>query len=149
MVTTFLSDEVISPTDLRANQRHWLNKASENVVTIVTGHKQFALINRERISNLYAQKHYSELALRYCQEVNNNIKSTTFPWVKDLSEEEKSEFHNELLSCIVQTIITDDWSSMEYLLEDWKATAEVNSNSEVAEALLAEENPSTYVKSKD
>ena len=149
MFTTFLSDEVISPTDLRTNQRHWLDRASENVVTIVTGRKQFALISRERIGKLYAQKYYSELVLRYFQEVNSNIGSTIFPWVKDLDGEEKSEFNSELLSCIMQTIITNDWSSMEYLLEDWKATAEVNNNSEVAEALLVEESPSTYVKSKD
>ena len=148
MATTFLSDEVISPTELRANQKHWFNRASENVVTIVTGHKKFALINRERISKLYMQKYYSELVLSYCQEVSKNIRSTTFPWVEHLREEEKSEFHNELLSCIMRSIITDDWLSMEHLLEDWKATAEVISNSKLAEALLEEEDHSSYVRSK-
>jgi len=148
MAITFLSDEVINPTELRTNQRHWLDRATENVITIVNGRKQFALINRERICKLYAQKYYSELILKYCQEVNNKIESSTFPWTKYLNDEEKIELYNELLNTFSKSATIDDWSPVEHLLEDWQATAEINSDPKIAKALLAEEDPSKYVKLK-
>jgi hypothetical protein len=149
MISTFLSDDVINPTELRANQRHWLDKATENVITIVNGTRKLALINRERISKLYAQKYYSELVIKYCQELDKNIKSNVFSWAEYLNDEEKAEFHNELISTIMTAVVTDEWSSMEHLIEDWKATAEANSNPKIAQALLAEEDPSKYVEIKD
>lgn len=149
MATTFLSDEVISPTELRTNQKHWLDKACENVITVANGRKKFAIVNREQISNLYAQKHYTEMMLSYCQELMKKIKSTTFPWSEHLSNEQRSEFHNELLNCVMESSATNDWSSVEYLLEDWRATAEVESNPTLAKVLLAEEDPLEYVKIKD
>lgn len=149
MVTTFLSDEVISSTDLRANQKYWLDRASENVITIVNGRKKFALINREHISNLYAQKYYSEIILRYCKETNTGVSSVIFPWIEHLSNEERDEFYNELLNCAMESTINNDWSLIEQLIEDWKATAEVNSSPTLARTLLEKEDPSKYVRIKD
>lgn len=149
MVTTFLSDVVITPTELRTRQKHWLTKAAENVITITNGHKKLALIDRERVSKLYAQKHYSELVIKYCQEIEKNKKSDAFPWVEYLNDEEKLEFRDELLVNIMIAITTDEWLSMENLIEDWKATAEVNIKPKIAKALLAKEDPSKYVSVKD
>lgn len=149
MISTFLSDEVISPTQLRTNQKHWLDRACKNVVTIANGRKQLAIINRERISILYAQKHYMEMMLSYSQELAKGLQFATFPWVEHLNSKDRVEFHNEFLSCIINSAITNDWTLAEYLLEDWKATAEVESNPILAEALLAEADPSKYVEIKD
>jgi hypothetical protein len=149
MVTTFLSDVVITPTELRTRQKHWLTKAAESVITITNGHKKLALIDRERVSKLYAQKHYSELVIRYCQEIEKNKKSDAFPWVEYLDNEEKLEFRDELLVNIMIAITTDEWLFMENLIEDWKATAEVNIESKIAKALLVKEDPSKYVGIKD
>lgn len=149
MGSTFLSDAVISPTELRTRQKHWLDRATENVVTIVSGHKQLALLNREHISKLYAQKHYSELVIRYCQELDKKIKSNAFPWTEQLNDGEKLEFHNELLAAIMDAISTNDWLPMEHLIEDWKATAQAISNSALTKSLLAKEDPSKYVRAKD
>jgi hypothetical protein len=151
MATTFLSDEVISSTQLRTNQKHWFAKASEGAVTIVNGRnrKLFTLIDRERISNLYTQKYYMEMILEYCYEIIKGIKSTIFPWAESLSEEEKAEFHNEILDCVRQATATGDWSSIENLLDDWKATALVESNPKIAGALLEKEARSKYIEIKD
>ena len=150
MGTTFLSDAVISPTELRARQKHWLATATENVVTIVSGHKKFALVNRERISKLYAQIHYSELVIRYCQELlDKKIKSEVFPWTEQLNAKEKLEFYNELVDTIINASSTGDWLPMEHLIEDWKATAQAIGNPALTKALLAKEDPSKYVRAKD
>ena len=74
MATTFLSDEVISSTQLRTNQKHWFDKAIDGVVTIVNGKKQFVLVNREQISKLYAQKYYTDIILNYCYEIIKKLK---------------------------------------------------------------------------
>ena len=149
MGNTFLSDAVISPTELRTRQIHWLDRAAENVVTIVSCSKQLALVSREHISKLYAEKHYSELVIRYCQELDKKIKSNAFPWTEQLNYEEKLEFHNELLATIVDAISTNDWLPLEHLIEDWKATAQAIGNPALAKSLLAKEDPSKYVKAKD
>jgi predicted nucleotidyltransferase len=149
MATTFLSDEVISSTQLRTNQKHWFDKAIDGVVTIVNGKKQFVLVNREQISKLYAQKYYTDIILNYCYEIIKKNESNTLRWANFLSDEERNAFHDELISHVMKAIITDDWSSVGYLLEDWKATAEANSNPQLRDALLAEEDPSKYVKIKD
>jgi len=148
MITTFLSDEVINSTELRNNQKQWLDKACENVITIINGRNKFAIMNRERISSLYAQKHYTEIVLGYCQELAKGLQSTTFPWAEYLNSEQRVEFHNELLNCVMESIVSNDWSPVEYLLEDWRATAEVESNPTLAKALMAKDDPSEYVEIK-
>ena len=149
MGSTFLSDAVISPTELRIRQKQWLDRATENVVTIVSGRKQLVLVNREHISKLYAEKHYSELVIRYCQELDKKTKSNAFPWTEQLNDEEKLEFHNELLATYMDAISTNNWLPLEHLIEDWKATAQAISNPALAKSLLAKEDPSKYVKAKD
>jgi hypothetical protein len=149
MTTTFLSDEVISSTELRTNQKHWLEQATEKIITVVNGRKQFALVNREQISNLFAQKHYTELAIGYCQEIRGNTKKDTFPWSKYLNDEEKVEFSDEFLNAIMSSIITNDWIGVEHLIEDWKATALAIHDSTLLKALTSEEDQSKYAGIED
>ena len=149
MATTFLSDEVISSTQLRKNQKHWFDKASEGAVTIINGRKLFTLIERERVSDLYAQKHYMEIILEYCYEIIKGSKSSVFPWTEFLNEEEKVEFHDEIINCVKQATTTGDWPSVENLIEDWRATALVESKPVIAKALMEKEDRSKYVEIKD
>lgn len=53
-----------------------------------------------------------------------------FPWVKYLSDDNRVQFHKELLES------TDE---AEHLIQDWRATAEVESNPGLAKALLEED----------
>lgn len=50
---------------------------------------------------------------------DNQLLFILFPWIEHLNEEEVVEFRDELLA----------------LLEDWKATAEVNSSPKLSEVL--------------
>jgi len=145
MVSTVFSDMIVSATDLRKNQKRWLEAASQSPITINYGHSRLALVNRDQIRNLYIQKYYTELVLKACQEFLKGLKSETFPWVESLSTEEKVEFHKELLTCVMKSIITENWSQLEYLIQDWKATAETARSPEVVKALQDEGISSEYV----
>ena len=146
MVTTVFSDEIINPTELKKNQRHWLDKARLQPVTVKFGDGSLAIVDRELMKNLYAEKHYAELLVKYCQEeAAAKDKSDVFPWLNSLDDEEKKEFHDEFLATFVKATQDNNWTEMGYLLEDWKATGEAEANPEVREALLAEENLEEYV----
>ena len=49
MVTTVFSDEIINPTELKKNQRHWLDKAQRQPVTVKFGDSGLAIVDRELI----------------------------------------------------------------------------------------------------
>ncbi len=148
MMSTVFSDFLINATDLRKNQKHWLARAYENPITISYGRKQLAIMNRDQVGKLYTEKYYAELVLKACQEFVKGLKSDTFPWVEYLSDDEKTEFHSELLTSIMTAIITDNWTPLEYLIEDWKATAETAQNPEIAEQLQHRGTPKEYVTLK-
>jgi len=148
MTSTVFSDFIVNSTDLRKNQKYWLKKAYENPITVSYGHRQLAIMNRQQIGKLYTEKHYTELVLKACQEFVKGLRSETFPWVEYLDEEEKIEFHKELLTCIMNSIITDNWIQLEHLIEDWKATAEVASNPEISRMLQDKATPEEYVTLK-
>lgn len=149
MVSTVFSDYIVNATDLRTNQRQWLEKAYNNPITVNYGRKQLAIMNREKVGKLYTANYYSELVLKACKEFMDENKSSTFPWIEYLSNEEKMQFHTELLSTTLKSIIIGNWTQLEYMIEDWKATAEVESNKKLAKALRAEVDSSHYVEIKD
>jgi hypothetical protein len=149
MLATFLSDEVISSTELRANQKHWLEKAAEKAITIVNGRKQFALLNREHIRELYAQIYHTGLALNLCQEIIKKSKSMTFPWLQYLGDKEKKEFYDEYLEAIGMAMETHEWEAVEQLVEEWKATALIMKDPALVKELTKETNSSEYVRLKD
>lgn len=148
MVSTVFSDFIVNATDLRKNQRHWLIKAYDNPITINYGRKQLAIMNRDQVGKLYTEKYYAELVLKACQEFVKGLKSDTFPWLEYLSDDEKMEFHSELLTSIMKSINTDNWTQLEHLIEDWKATAETAQNSEITEQLQHRGTPEEYVTLK-
>lgn len=148
MVSTVFSDFIVSATDLRNNQKRWLEKAYDNPITISYGRRQLAIMNREQVGKLYAEKYYVELVLKACEEFVKEQGSHTFPWLEYLVDEEKTEFHKELLTYVMKSIITGDWTPLEHLIEDWKATAEAATNPEIAKMLQGKATPEKYVTLK-
>ena len=146
MVNTIFSDEIVNATDLRTNQKRWLEAALTKPITVNYGRKQLALLDREKVSNLYQAIYYLELVIKTCEEYEREKKSTVLPWVEYLSSENRGKFHNELLEVTINSILSNDWDAVEYLIQDWKATAEIESNPDLSKALLSEDNPAEYVK---
>ena len=145
MVGTVFSDFIVKASELRRNQKRWLDEAHRNPITVSYGRRQLAIINREQVRGLYMEKHYLELVLRAFQELTEGSKSDTFPWVEHLSDEERKQFQKELLACVTRAVIAGDWSQMENLIQDWKATAETEQIPEIVRALQDEERRSEYV----
>jgi len=148
MVSTVFSDFIVNATDLRRNQKLWLERAYDRPITVSYGRKQLAIMNREQVHKLYTFNYYAELVLKACQEFTKEKKSDTFPWIEYLSEDEKMQFHSELLTRTMKSIITGDWAKLEYLIQDWKATAETAQNPEIAEQLQHRGTPEEYVTLK-
>lgn len=147
MINTVFSDEIINPTELKKNQRRWLDKARKQPVTIKFGDSGLAIVDRELMKNLYSEKHYAELLVKYCQETGNSAtgKSSIFPWTTSLPDEDKQEFREEFFSTFVKATQTNNWTELEELLEDWKATAEAYDNPEFMEAVKNRGKPGDYI----
>jgi len=148
MASIAFSDVIVNATDLRQNQKHWLEKAYDNPITVSYGQKRLAIMNREQIGKLYTTKYYSELVLKACEEFMKELKSDTFPWEEYLTEKEKLEFHKELLTRAIKSIMTGDWTHLEHLIGDWKATAETERSPEIVKALQDRGTPEQYVTLK-
>lgn len=148
MVTIAFSDEIVNATELRNKQSHWLTMASKRPVTVTYGSRKLTILNREKIRNLYIQAHHLELFVKYCNGVMKGVKSSEFPWVEYLDDEEKKQFHEEYISSIMVAIVTENWEGVETLLEDWKATAETESNPDVMKALKTKVPKEEYVTIK-
>jgi len=149
MTTTVFSDEIVNATQLREKQSHWLTVASKRPVTVTYGPRKLTILNRETIRNLFIQAHYLELFVTYCNEVMKGTKSTKFPWIEHLDEEEKKQFHEEFIGSTETAVFSEDWDMVETLLEDWKATAETKSDKEVMKALRAKQEPGKYIALKE
>ena len=148
MASTVFSDFIVNATDLRKNQKHWLEKAYDNPITITYGRKKLAIMSREQVGKLYTEKYYAELVLKACQEFTKEQKSDTFPWMEYLSDDEKIQFHSEILNCAMKSIITGDWTQLEYLIQDWEATAETERNPEIVKMLQDKGTSEEYVTLK-
>jgi len=148
MVSTVFSDFIVNATDLRKNQKQWLERAYNNPITVSYGRKQLAIMNRDQISKLYMKEYYAELVLSACQEFMEGLRSNTFPWMEYLSDEEKTQFHKELLTSATKAIFSDNWVHLEHLIADWKATAETAQHPEIVEQLQHKGTPEEYVTLK-
>lgn len=66
-------------------------------------------------------------------------KPTTIPhefnWLKHLNSDEQAKFFAGLLSRLVPSVKNDDWSQVVEWVEEWKATANVHADSQVAHGL--------------
>jgi hypothetical protein len=147
MVATFLSDDFINSKELRNNQKHWLERAYVTPVSIRSGDRKLVLINREQAKEVYLMNYYAQMVVGFCQERSAGSKeSRVFPWLRYLEEASVTEFHKQLLTAFNETVQTKDWLTFEELLDDWKATAEVASNSALSRELQAEEKPAEYIR---
>lgn len=149
MINTLFADEIVNATELRTNQKRWLETACTKPVTVSYGRKQLAIIDREHISKLYKTIYFLELVIKTCEEYEKDQKNKVLPWLEFLSDENQANFHEELLNTALKATLSGDWDTVEELIQDWKATAEVESNPQLAKALLNEGNPSEYVKIDD
>jgi hypothetical protein len=135
MDVTFLSDEVINSTELRNNQKKWLDKAYVSPITIISGDKKLVILNRDHARQVYSLAHYTEIIIHLYAQL-----------AIYMSSEEEDEFHREFLTAYVKALESQDWSGVDELLEDWKATINVARNSKLAKALSEKEDPSSYVR---
>ena len=78
----------------------------------------------------------------------HRTKSTAFPWVEYLDDEEKEQFRNEYINSIREATITGHWDGVEDLIEDWKATAETESSPDLVKALKTKVPKEEYVTIK-
>ena len=56
----------------------------------------------------------------------------SFVWLKHFSSEELAEFFSELLDAMYQGQCDGDWSSVADVIENWKATANIEADPSVA-----------------
>jgi len=145
MVTIAFSDEIVNATELRNNQKFWLDMSSRQPVTIAYGRHSLAILNRERVAKLYMKNHYLELAVKLCTDITLKGSSEEFTWVNSLDDEDKSQFISEFVNSIKKAIMTDDWSGPEILLDDWKATAETLRDGEAMKVLKAKGRRAEYI----
>jgi len=144
-------DEVIKSTQLIRNWGHWATKAANHPVTIMYKDNPIILISRRHISELNKKLHYTSLIFNFCQGIieGEADKNSSLPWVTYLSDDLREELAKELIDAYRKSDAIDDWSILQDTIDDWKATAEIESNPNLAKALLAEEDPSKYVEIKD
>jgi len=145
MVTTLFFDKIVRATELRARQKKWLDTALTEPVTITYSSGDLAILNRDRLRNLFMHKYFSELALRICGEAMTGEKSRTLAWIEDLNTEEKKQFHTEFITSVLKAVMNDDWAELEILLDDWKATAEAKQDVEFMEELQEKTSRDEYV----
>jgi hypothetical protein len=145
MVNIAFSDEIVNATELRNNQRHWLDIASRIPVTIAYGRHSLAIVNRERIARLLVQNHYLELAVKLYADIAAGKSSDVLPWVEYLDENERREFLREFISTIKVALTGNDWGNLETLLDDWRATAETLQDKAAVRALATRGRKDKYI----
>ncbi len=120
MITTAFSDEIISSSELRNNQKKWLECAVTKPVTVNFNRQQLVIMNREHVSSLYTSRHYLELVITLFEEMKKNRKSRILAWVNDLTEENRIKFQAELLNTALQAASSDSWQEFEEFLDKWR-----------------------------
>jgi len=148
---TMFSDEVVLATDLKRNQRYWFDRARKTGgVTIMQGKlADLALVPRQMIAEKTEATIRSRMASQFFSEIialdRSPSESVVFPWLKDLDEEEQSEFCREFAGTFAKCLATGQWTDFDQLLEDWQATAEARRNPDLLEAWRTRGHPEDYV----
>jgi hypothetical protein len=142
MVNLTFSDEIVNATDLRNNQKYWLDAASRKPVTVAYGKHNLAILSRQQIAELYKQNYYLGIVLRLCSGVND---LPELPWVKILDDDDRAEFIDEFTSAMNKALSSNNWHDIEILLEDWKATAETLNNKITMKALINKQRKDRYI----
>ncbi len=152
MVTTLFADNIIPATELKNNQRVWFERAYKTPISITsTKGRNFVLINREQMHNLFLAKEYGENILRYCNELKketetSEFNSQVFPWAKYLSADERMKFADEVVSAYAQIVHTNSWDILEEVISSWKATAEALTNLEFMKVVNTKKSDRGYIE---
>jgi len=146
--TVAFSDEIITSSELKRHWSQWIKKAHDHPVTIMYKNDPLALVSRKLINELSKQIYYTYLLVSFSQNYieNRTGRRSALSWAAYLSDRDRRDFFKELLSAYEESYAKDDWSIIQDVLDDWKATAEVERSPELSKALMAEEDPSKYVK---
>ena len=81
-----------------------------------------------------------EIVLKVCEELEKETESRILPWINNLVEEDRALFYREFKDTALHAVDTGNWNELEYLIEDWKATAEVENHPELKDALMKDGN---------
>lgn len=126
-------DEVVQATELKRNQRHWFERARQiGGVTIVQGRRaDLVLASRrtvaENMETAQRVQLISQFLLEWMRAGNGNlVDSVIFPWLADLGQTERQQFHADLIKVFAACVTRGNWTALDELLEDWQATAEAN-----------------------
>ena len=136
---TVFSDEVVQVTELKRNQRYWLDRARKTGgLTIVQGKlADLVLAPRQAVAESAQAVHYAKMMSQFLLETVKADReledSVVFPWFKDLDGEDRQEFYRELVETFAECMAAGRWKAFDELLEDWQATAEASRNEELLE----------------
>ncbi len=132
---TMFGDDVVQATELKRNQRHWLDRARQiGGVTIIQGRRADLVLAPRRIvaenmETVQRVQLISQFLLEWIHaetEGGNLTNSIIFPWFADLDQAECQQFHTDLITVFARCVRQGDWTALDELLEDWQATAEAN-----------------------
>lgn len=145
------NDEIINVTELKKNWPQWGERARNQPVTILYKDDPLTLISRKYISELTKKIYFTYLVVSFCQNYigDKSGRGGALPWAAYLKSADRRIMLRELLSAYEESFVKDDWAIIQNAIDDWKATAEVESSPALAKALLADEDPSKYVEIKD
>jgi hypothetical protein len=144
-------DEIISSTEFKNHQAGWLKIATERPITIVHKGNSIVLTNRLFIRELNNRLMYTYLVMSFYRKYRENQtgKDSALSWASYLRKNDREQFVEELIDAFEKSYETGNWDIIRETLDDWKATAEVESDATLSKALLAEEHPSKYVEVED
>ncbi len=145
VVETVFSDRVVNASDLRKNQRQWLEEALKRPVTVNYSRRQLAIMNRDQVRDLFIKVQFAELALAACRDIDKGGIFEKLPWLEYLTVEDRAQFRDELLNAFLKSSKTGNWDDLDELISDWKATAETERSPEIVKALKEGETATDYV----
>jgi len=143
-------DDIINATELKRNWGHWVAQAYDHPITILYKNDHLTLTRRKYISEMSRRMYYTYLVASICRGVmaSKDI-SHTLSWAAYLNDTDKGNFFTELLNAFEESYAKDDWGIIQDVIDDWKATAEVERSPKLSKALRARGKPSEYVEIKE
>lgn len=139
MPNVVFSDEVVSATDLKKNQRYWFDRARMlGGITIVQGKQaDLALVRRQRVAAIEAFAWQMKSVAPFLREIivlkRSVAESESLPWLHELDREEQEQFLKVFMETFARCAFKEDCKELGELLEDWQATAETHRNTELIE----------------
>ena len=145
------NDDIINVSELKKNWPQWGERARNKPVTILYKDDPLTLISRKYIGELTKKMYYTNLMVSFCQGYleDKSGRRGTLPWAAYLKSADRRTLLRELMSAYEESYAKDDWMIVQNVVDDWKATAEVESNPRLAKALMADEDSSQYIEIKD